>query len=148
MNKNGIVLKKTNKRNAGSFLLFVFLLPYICAGLWGNVGEEKERLRAENTTQGQQDGHIVEADLEWGLWELPLEEYLVYRLFLVMPGDYETETLKAQAVLLRTELAAQYQEEGERIRVAGDGLAAFYAEKEGVEAEAFSKSSQAVEETA
>ena len=148
MNKNGIVLKKTNKRDAVSFLLFVFLLPYICACLWGHVGEEKERLRAENTTQGQQDGHIVEADLEWGLWELPLEEYLVYRLFLVMPGDYETETLKAQAVLLRTELAAQYQEEGERIRVAGDGLAAFYAEKEGAEAEAFSKSSQAVEETA
>ena len=148
MNKNGIVLKKTNKRDAVSFLLFVFLLPYICACLWGHVGEEKERLRAENTTQGQQDGHIVEADLEWGLWELPLEEYLVYRLFLVMPGDYEMETLKAQAVLLRTELAAQYQEEGERIRVAGDGLAAFYAEKEGVEAEAFSKSSQAVEETA
>ncbi|MBD5507544.1 MAG: SpoIID/LytB domain-containing protein [Lachnospiraceae bacterium] len=148
MNKNGIVLKKTNKRNAGSFLLFVFLLPYICACLWGHVGEDKGRLEAENMAQGQQGNHIVEAVLEWGVWELPMEEYLVYRLFLVMPGEYESETLKAQAVLLRTELAAQYLEEGESIRVAGDGLAAFYAEPEGVEAEVFSKSRQAVEETA
>ena len=147
MNKNGIVLKKTNKRDAGSFLLFVFLLPYICACLWGHVGEEKERLGADNIARGQQDSHMVEAVLEWGVWELPLEEYLVYRLFQVMPGDYELETLKAQAVLLRTELARQYQEEGEEIRVAGDGLAAFYAEPEGVEAEVFSKSRQAVEET-
>lgn len=128
--------------------MFVFLLPYICACLWGHVGEDKGRLEAENMAQGQQGNHIVEAVLEWGVWELPMEEYLVYRLFLVMPGEYESETLKAQAVLLRTELAAQYLEEGESIRVAGDGLAAFYAEPEGVEAEVFSKSRQAVEETA
>ncbi len=147
MNKNGIVLKKTNKRNAGSFLLFVFLLPYICACMWGHVGEEKESLKSENMAQGQQDGHIVEVVLEWGIWELSLEEYLVYRLFLVMPGDYELETLKAQAVLLRTELAAQYREKGERIQVEGDGLAVFYAETAGVRTEALSKSRQAVEET-
>ncbi len=127
--------------------MFVFLLPYVCACLWGHVGEEKARLGAENMVQEQQAGPAVEAVLEWGVWELPLEDYLVYRLFLVMPEDYEPETLKAQAVLLRTELAAQYQVEGERIRVAGDGLAAFYAEPEGVGAEAFSKSRQAVEET-
>ena len=108
MNKNGIVLKKTNKRNAGSFLLFVFLLPYICACLWGHAGQEKERLEAENMAQEQQDSHIVEAVLEWGVWELPLEEYLVYRLFLVMPGDYEPEALKAQAVL-QTAFPAEIQ---------------------------------------
>lgn len=143
MNKNGIVLKKTNKRDAGSFLLFVFLLPYICACLWGHVGEEKESLGTENTAQ---DGHWVEAAVEWGIWELPMEEYLVYRLFLIMPRNYEPEALKAQAVLLRTELAAQYNEEGEIIRVAGDGLTRFYAEEE--ETEAMAKSRQAVEETA
>ena len=90
MNKNGIVLKKTNKRDAGSFLLFVFLLPYICACLWGHVGEEKERLGADNIARGQQDSHMVEAVLEWGVWELPLEEYLVYRLFPYMPDEQQT----------------------------------------------------------
>lgn len=145
MNKNGIVLKKTNKRDAASFLLFVFLLPYICACLWGHVGEEKERLGAENMAQ---DEYRVEAVVEWGVWELSMEEYLVYRLFLIMPQNYELEALKAQAVLLRTELAAQYSEEGEIIRVAGDGLTGFYAETEGAEAEALAKSRQAVEETA
>lgn len=148
MKKNGIVLKKTNKRDAGSFLLFVFLLPYICACLWGHVGEETGRLGARGTAQEQQDVHIVEAAVEWGVWELPMEEYLVYRLFLTMPRDYELEALKAQAVLLRTELAARYLEEDtEKISVAGDGLAKFYAEADGIRAEAFAQSRQAVEET-
>ena len=143
MNKNGIVLKKTNKRDAGSFLLFVFLLPYICACLWGHAGEEKERLGTDNA---EQEDHRVEAVVEWGIWELPMEEYLVYRLFQIMPQDYELEALKAQAVLLRTELAAQYSEEGESIRVTGDGLTRFYAEEEATEA--LARSRQAVEETA
>lgn len=148
MKRNGIVLKKTNKRDAVSFLLFVFLLPYICACLWGHVGEEEEYLGKEDVWQRQQDDHRVEAAVEWGVWELPLEEYLVYRLFWVMPQEYEPEALKAQAVLLRTELAAQYEEKGEMISVAGDGLTGLYAETDGVKAEALTRCRQAVEETA
>lgn len=44
MNENRIVLKGTNKRDAAGFLLFVFLLPYVCACLWGHVGVDKEAL--------------------------------------------------------------------------------------------------------
>lgn len=143
MNKIGIVSKKTNKRDAGSFLLFVFLLPYVCASLWGHVGEEADRLR-----ENGKEAYLVEASVEWGVWELPLEEYLVYRLCLVMPDDYEPEAWKAQAVLLRTEMAALYAEQGEkRAAVDGDGLARFY--KNGAEPAALlKKSRQAVKETA
>jgi stage II sporulation protein D len=37
-----------------------------------------------------------------------VEEYLVYALAVVMPEDYEKEALKAQAVLLRTQLVETY----------------------------------------
>lgn len=143
MNKNGIVSKKTNKRDAGSFLLFVFLLPYVCACLWGHVGEEAERLKAD----GRADEYLVEASVEWGVWEMPLEEFLAYRLCLVMPGDYEMEARKAQAVLLRTEMAALYAEQGEKkVAVDGEGLSKFYNGAAGQE-EILEKSRQAVKET-
>lgn len=44
-----------------------------------------------------------------------MEEYLTYLLMLVMPGEDEPEALKAQAVLLRTELAARCREQGGKI---------------------------------
>lgn len=144
MNKNGIVSKRTNKRDAGSFLLFVFLLPYVCACLWGHVGEEADRLKEGR----KKDEYLVEASVEWGVWELPLEEYLAYRLCLVMPMDYEKEACKAQAVLLRTEMAALYAERGgSKVTVGGDGLAKFYKDASGQE-ELLKKSRQAVKETA
>lgn len=144
MNKNGIVSKRTDKRDAGSFLLFVFLLPYVCACLWGHVGEEAESLKGNKA----ENEYLVDVSVEWGVWELPLEEYLTYRLCLVMPGDYEMEACKAQAVLLRTEMASLYADQGEaKVTVDGDGLAKFYKEAAGQE-EALKQSRQAVRETA
>lgn len=144
MNKNGIVSKGTNKRDAGSFLLFVFLLPYVCASLWGHVGEEADRLKGSK----KEVEYLVETAVEWGIWELPLEEYLAYRLCLVMPGDCGIEARKAQAVLLRTEMAALYEEQGEnRVAVDGDGLAKFY-KNAAVPTELLKESRLAVGETA
>lgn len=126
MKNNGIVSNKTNRRDALSFLLFVFLLPYVCASLWGHVGEETAKLKGE-VRKGQQEERMVEAALSWGVWELPMEEYLTYLLFLVMPEEGEQEALKAQAVLLRTELAARYRERGDhRIYLEAEELAQFY----------------------
>lgn len=126
MRNNGIVSNKTNGRDALSFLLFVFLLPYVCASLWGHVGVETAKLKEEEKSR-QQEAGTVEAALSWGVWELPVEEYLTYLLFLVMPEEGEQEALKAQAVLLRTELAARYREQGDhRIYLEAEELAQFY----------------------
>lgn len=126
MKNNGIVSNNTNRRDALSFLLFVFLLPYVCACLWGHVGEETENIREERT-KGEQEVRMVEAVLSWGVWELPMEEYLTYLLFLIMPDESEGEALKAQAVLLRTELAARYSEQGtQKIGLQAEELARFY----------------------
>lgn len=126
--------------------MFVFLLPYVCACLWGHVGEETEKLR-KNALK-EQDAYMVEVAVEWGVWELPMEEYLIYRLSLTMPDAYHSEAKKAQAVLLRTELAAMYQEqEDKKIAVDGGGLSKFYLNA-GEEAEdTLQENRQAVKET-
>lgn len=126
MKNNGIVSKKTNRREALSFLLFVFLLPYVCACLWGHVGEETAKLK-EGERKTKQEVRMVEAGLSWGVWELPMEEYLTYLLMLVMPQEDEAEVLKAQAVLLRTELAARcLEQEEETIFLKAEELERFY----------------------
>lgn len=146
MNKNGIDSKKTNKRDACSFLLFVFLLPYVCACLWGHVGEETGKLK-KDALNGQ-DAYMVEVSVDWGVWELPAEEYLAYRLAMTIPEGYHLEAKKAQAVLLRTELAVLYQEaDGRSIMLDGEGLAKYYKDTGKDTEEALQETRQAVEDT-
>lgn len=131
--------------------MFVFLLPYVCACLWGHVGEETELLRQNRDlyqTQENAEGHTISARMSWGTWEIPMEEYLIYRLAAVMPDTYEPEALKAQAVLLRTEvIQAMREQESTILQVQGAGLENRY-EAAAQETEELLPYSQAVEETA
>ena len=149
MKENRIVLKRTSKRDAGGFLLFVFLLPYVCASLWGHVGVETDALRHEKQKAQTKEGanHRIQVDMKWGVWELPMEEYLTYKLESVMPDTYELEALKAQAVLLRTEIMRALQEQGEgQLRVSSDGLEKWY-EADGEIEQELRPYAEAVEET-
>lgn len=128
--------------------MFVFLLPYVCACLWGHVGVDKDALHQNKSYEKAEENAIlrVQAQMKWGVWEIPMEEYLVYKLESVIPNTYEPETLKAQAVLLRTEIVRAWQEQGdEQIQVSGDGLVKWY-EADG-HAEELLAYRQAVEET-
>lgn len=148
MKVSKIVEKRTNKRDAFGFLLFVFLLPYVCACLWGHAGEETEQVLTKRQQRSETEAaapYRVEVVMEWGTWELPAEEYLVYRLAQVMQEDYEEEALKAQAVLLRTEISEAYRtQESERIQIENAGFVKFYDTdgREGLE-----RYEEAVEET-
>ncbi|MBO5210092.1 MAG: SpoIID/LytB domain-containing protein [Lachnospiraceae bacterium] len=119
MNLFKIVQKRTSKRKqndspyqeVGAVLLFVFLLPYVISCLWGHVGEETEVLAVgmEKETNYLDAQYEVVLSGEWGTRTLTMEEYLIQKLILVMPIEengisYEGEALKAQAVLLRTEV--------------------------------------------
>lgn len=130
MKVSKIVEKRTNKRDALGFLLFVFLLPYVCACLWGHVGENMKEVRedkGQDKTMQTEAGYYVEVAMDWGTWELATEEYLIYRLAEIMQGDYEMEALKAQAVLLRTELVQSYKiQDVTRLRVEDTGISRFY----------------------
>ena len=129
--------------------MFVFLLPYVCACLWGHVGVETDALHHEKRQEQAQETESIriQADMGWGVWELSLEEYLIYKLESVIPDSYELEALKAQAVLLRTEVVRALQEQGDRIlRVSGDGLEKWYGADGEIQKELLPYS-EAVEET-
>ncbi len=129
--------------------MFVFLLFYVCASLWGHVGEETEKLRQrEGVPQAQEAaGYEILVKYDWGVWALPLEEYLVYKLSAVIPQEYEKEALKAQAVLLRTEVVEALREEDTKsLQISGGGMERWYETDTG--SEAYLPWRQAVEETA
>ena len=129
--------------------MFVFLLPYVCACLWGHVGVETDTLRQNDyrTDVGNGIDFQILADMEWGTWELSMEEYLVYKLESVMDDTYEKETLKAQAVLLRTEIIeVQQKQGGGPLIVSGEGLEKWY-EADGKMLGELSPYEEAAEET-
>ncbi len=117
MNLFKIVQKKTDRsncknrpyRDVGTVLLFVFLLPYVISFLWGHVGEETEKVFGSSEKEGSIIDKKYEIILEddWGSRTLSMQEYLIRKLEIVMGEEetsYELEALKAQAVLLRTQL--------------------------------------------
>ena len=125
MNLFKIVQKKTDRsncnnrlyRDVGAVLLFVFLLPYVISCLWGHVAEETEKVFGGDEKEGSQIDKKYEIILEsnWGSRTLSMQEYLIRKLEIVMEDgstSYELEALKAQAVLLRTQLWTIFSNDG------------------------------------
>ncbi len=125
MNLFKIVQKKTDRsngknrpyRDVGTVLLFVFLLPYVISCLWGHVGEETEKVFGSSEKEENQIDKKYEVILEgdWGSRTLSMQEYLIRKLEIVMEdgeASYELEALKAQAVLLRTQLWTFFSNDG------------------------------------
>ena len=138
MNIVRIIPKKTDKRkqlparyrDMGAALLFVFLLPYVIAALWGHVGEQKELVSGKTLTGNTEwidERYNVEVLGSLGIRHMTMSEYLMRKLYQVMPDSeddllYETETMKAQAILLRTELWKLMLREEEAIRIQEEEL--------------------------
>lgn len=124
MNLFRIVQKRTSKskredspyRDVGAILLFVFLLPYVISCLCGNVGEETDAFFdcKSDESLGIDTQYEVNLSASWGTRRINMREYLIRKLEIIMPQgtenetQYELEVLKAQAVLLRTELWRLY----------------------------------------
>ncbi len=127
--------------------MFVFLLPYVCASLWGHIGKDMEKLQQDSSVNREEESaHKIKVAFEWGVWELSMEEYLIHKLGTVMPQDYEKEALKAQAVLLRTELIQAVREQTDQSLVlTGEGFEDWY--EQDIYGEEFAVCRQAVEET-
>lgn len=129
--------------------MFVFLLPYVCACLWGHVGVETNELRPDSNRMKADNSadYRIFVDMKWGVWDLPLEEYLVYKLESVIEDSYEQETLKAQAVLIRTEVIRAWQDQGGgQLRLSGEGIEEWY-EADSEAKESLMPYVEAVEET-
>ena len=90
-------------------LLFFVLFPYVVSGF---SETEKQRIDIE-AEPGQI--WVLEKKL-WGNKKIALEDYLVGMVAATIPVEYHTETLKAQAVILRS-FCMSYMEkaDGEKI---------------------------------
>lgn len=90
--------------------LFVLIFPYIGSVFWSGDYIETNSSHVVN----EFDGRIIVKEVTSGMdTEMPLEEYLYGYLPTVIPIEYELECLKAQAIILRTQLIASYKEKAQ-----------------------------------
>ncbi len=95
----GLKTKSEKRRGVGKIflgtLLFFLLFPYL-----SSLFAKEERA---NIPKKEYVSDVwIEVDRLWGTERIPLEEYLVGMMAATIPLDYEKETLKAQAIMLRS----------------------------------------------
>lgn len=87
-------------------LLFLLLLPYVCSLFFG-----KEKGGHETVPVFEKEGKfMVACESSAGVSKIPLEVYVEGALAASIPADCEEETLKAQAVILRTLCMKAYED--------------------------------------
>lgn len=89
-------------------LSFLLLLPYTCSALSG------ARQEAAVETIGQVSGGsgFILWEKENGVWRVSMDEFLTGALAASMPAGYREETLKAQAVILRSICMREMEDAG------------------------------------
>lgn len=99
----------------GSCLLILVLLPYVVTVFISGPGTETSScvdqiyIQAEvSGDTGEKTGEEEEKDRQ--IIEIPLKEYGVGVMAREIPAEYAKEALKAQAVLVRTDIYRQIQE--------------------------------------
>ena len=95
-------------RDLCAVFLFLFLLPYACSLLFG-----RSSMGREETAFAEREGLAVACEGEAGTLLVPLEEYVEGALAASISAESEMETLKAQAVILRTLCIRAWEEEGD-----------------------------------
>lgn len=98
-------VQKQRIRDFCALLLFLLLLPYACSLFLGKGGVYRE-------SPLPQAGCRVEWVTPAGVQQLDLDIYLAGSLAASIPADCEPETLKAQAVILRTLCLRELEEKG------------------------------------
>ncbi len=91
-------------QNLGTVLLIILFLPYIVTFLFGNLWQEDEGNNQMLEEQLRSGRYQVVNQTAVGRETIPLELYVADLLARTMQGAYEKEALKAQAILLRTNL--------------------------------------------
>lgn len=142
--------KEKGRDRAGMLLLallFFLLFPYIIS----SFSEVEKQTIVTEEVPGQI--YVLEKRI-WGGQKIPLEEYMIGMMAATIPANYEIETLKAQAIILRSFCMNHMKKEnGEKI-IYDDELKEYYfthqeyEELWGENAESYLKKIQsAIEET-
>lgn len=104
-------------KKIGCYLIIIVLLPYIVTVFMNGPAIPTD------TTVDTTYVKVKKDDTEL---ELPLEEYCIGRMAKEIPADYEEETLKAQAVIVRTSVYKSIKEGGTQVVLEDD----FWTEEE------------------
>lgn len=103
-------------RGTGTVLLLILFMPYMISTLWGNIEQVQET--SAHTIRLQTGTLTVINETTLGREKIPLEIYVADKLSRCMTDETEKEALKAQAVLIRTNLI---KEDGNEIYVEDSG---------------------------
>ena len=101
-------------------LFFFFFFPFFMSR-YSEV--ERSKLTIKNSP-GQV--WVMEKRL-WGNYSMELEQYLIGMMAATIPGEYEMETLKAQAILLRSFCLSQMVKEDGKKVVHDEVIKEYYA---------------------
>ena len=105
-------------KQAGCWLIIIVLLPYIITVFINGPKVVTASKADETMVKIKKNG------------KMPVEEYCIGMLAKDMPADYEKETLKAQAVLIRTEVYRMIQEAGGDGTLPEEAADEFWTEKQ------------------
>ena len=114
--------KEKRRERTGIFLpalLFFILFPYIISGF----SSVKKQTISKEDSLGQV--WVLEKKL-WGIQKIPLEEYLIGMMAATIPAEYEAETLKAQAIILRSFCMNQMKKENGQKVIYDDLMKEYY----------------------
>lgn len=101
-------VRRKHSKDLLAVLFFLLLLPYTCSVLFGARQEE-----AVETSGGVAGfGGFILWEKQNGVRQIPVEDFLTGALAACMPAEYREETLKAQAVILRSICLREMEENG------------------------------------
>lgn len=109
-NKTIRTARRKRAQDLLAVLFFLLLLPYTCSVI-GGIAVEGEG-DATQAMAGAAKGPYIYMEEKNGVWKVPADEFLTGALAATIPGEYRTETLKAQAVILRSICRAESGENG------------------------------------
>lgn len=98
--------RRKKARDLLAVLFFLLMLPYTCSVLFGLRQEDLVQTSAGAVQDEKQGGYVLWKGKN-GVLRMPVEEFLVGALAACIPAGYQPETLKAQAVILRSACRAQ-----------------------------------------
>lgn len=108
--------------NLGTVFLFFILTPYLITFFLGNLHEGNvEQVLSEGAASKEAYFVFVNNETPLGSERIPLEDYVADKLARSMDSAYEIEALKAQAVLIRSNLLINREDENkEEIKAKDD----------------------------
>ena len=104
-------------KKMGCCLLIIVLLPYVMTvfingpSITAQSRVDQTYIQVEMSGEEAEEGQVI---------EMPLEDYGLGVMAKEIPADYEKEALKAQAVLVRTDIYRQIQTGGNKEAVQGN----------------------------